>query len=189
MPADPISEILSKVEDKMKKAISSVQGEFATVRTGRASASLLENIMVNYYGTETPLKQLAGISTPEPQLVVIQPWDKNTLSEVEKAILKSDLGLTPTSDGQIVRLPFPPLTEERRAELVKMVKRMAEGGRIAIRNVRREANENLRKLEREKKISQDDLERAQHQVQEITDKHVQEVDQTLERKEKEITEL
>jgi len=187
--SDDISKITNEALDKMKKGVLAVGAEFMTIRTGRASASILDRVVVDYYGTKSPLKTVASIMVPEPQLIVIQPWDKSAIPSIEKAILQSDLGLTPSNDGKIVRLPFPPLTEERRKEMVKLVKKMAEGGRVAIRNVRREANDHLKHLEKEKKISEDDLKRAQDKIQELTDKYISELDEMLKTKEEEIMEV
>lgn len=187
--SDDISNIITEADDKMKKAVLAVANEFMTVRTGRASASILDRVMVDYYGTKSVLKTVASIMVPEPQLIVIQPWDKSSLASIEKAILQSDLGLTPSNDGKVIRLPFPPLTEERRKEIVKIVKKIAEGGRVAVRNVRREANDHLKHLEKEKEISEDDLKRAQDKIQEYTDKYVSEIDDMLKVKEEEIMEV
>lgn len=184
-----IKEVLAETEEKMKKAISVVRSEFGTVRTGRASVSLLDRITVDYFGTPTPLNQLATITAPEPRLLMVQPWDKSTLPNVEKAILQSDLGLTPSNDGTFIRLPIPPLTEERRKELVKVVKGLAEEGRISIRNVRREANEALKAMEKRHEISEDDLHRTEEQVQKLTDNYIKEIDEMLKNKEKEIVEV
>lgn len=184
-----IKKVLAEAEEKMKKAISVVRSEFGTVRTGRASVSLLDRITVDYFGTPTPLNQLATVTAPEPRLLMIQPWDKSTLPSVEKAILQSDLGLTPSNDGTFIRLPIPLLTEERRKELVKVVKGLAEEGRISIRNVRREANEALKAMEKRHEISEDDLYRTEEQVQKLTDNYIKEIDEMLKNKEKEITEV
>lgn len=181
--------ILAEAEEKMKKAISVVRSEFGTVRTGRASVSLLDRIMVDYFGTPTPLNQLATVSAPEPRLLMIQPWDKSILSNVEKSVLQSDLGLTPSNDGTFIRLPIPPLTEERRRDLVKVVKGLAEEGRVSIRNIRREANETLKAAEKRHEISEDDLYRMEEQVQKLTDRYIKEVDEMLTHKEKEIVEV
>lgn len=181
--------VLAEAEEKMKKAISVVRSEFGTVRTGRASVSLLDRIMVDYFGAPTPLNQLATISAPEPRLLMIQPWDKSILANVEKAILQSDLGLTPSNDGTFIRLPIPQLTEERRKELVKVARGLAEEGRISIRNIRREANETLKAMEKRHEISEDDLYRVEEQVQKLTDKYIKEIDEMLGHKEKEITEV
>jgi len=184
-----ISKITNEAEDRMKKAVSAVAAEFMTVRTGRASAAILDRITVDYYGTQSPLKAVANIMVPEPQLIVIQPWDKSVIPNVEKAILQSDLGLTPSNDGTVIRLPFPPLTEERRKDIVKIVKKYAEGGRVAIRNIRRDANDHLKQAEKNKEISEDDLKRAQDNVQELTDKYINEIDEMLSTKENEVMEV
>jgi ribosome recycling factor len=184
-----VKEILKDAESRMKKAVTVVAHEFATIRAGRVSPALLEHVYVDYYGTKTPLNHLASISAPEPLLLIVQPWDKNALPEVEKAILQSDLGVNPSTDGNIIRLAFPPLTEERRKEYVKMVHRMAEDGRVAIRNIRREANESLKELKDEGEISEDEYHRYLHKVQELTDKYVEEINKMLEKKEKDIMEV
>lgn len=181
--------IYAELEAKMDKVISAFQRELATLRAGRASPALLDRIEVDYYGTTTPLNQLAGITAPEPRLLVIQPWDKQVMGEVEKAILKSDLGLTPTNDGNVIRLAIPQLTEERRVELVKFVRKKAEEGKVSIRNIRRDANENIKKLEKSSDISEDERRRAQDRVQEITDKKIEEIDGVTELKEKEMMEV
>lgn len=182
-------EVLAQAEKKMKGAVEGARREFAAVRTGRANPALLERVMVDYYGTPTPLPQLAGITAPEARVLLIQPWDRNALKEIERAILKSDLGLTPTNDGQVIRLVLPPLTEERRRELVKLVKKEAEERRVTIRNIRREANEELKKAEKEGKISEDELRRVQEEVQKLTDRYIGEIDHLVEAKEKEIMEV
>lgn len=181
--------IVAEAEEKMKKRVAGCAAELATVRTGRASAAILDRIVVDYYGTKTALKQMATITVPEPQLMVIQPWDKNVLSEIEKALLQSDLGLTPNNDGTVIRLSFPPLSEERRQELVKITKKIAEEGRVSIRQVRRETNENLKKLEKDKVMSEDERERTQEDIQKITDKYIAEVDELLKHKEEAIMEV
>ncbi len=184
-----ISEIYSSTGERMDKVIIAFQRELATLRAGRATPSLLDRIEVNYYDTMTPLNQLAGIAAPEPRLLVIQPWDKQSITEIEKAILKSDLGLTPSNDGQVIRLTIPQLTEERRKELVKFTRKKAEETKVGIRNVRREANEEIKGLEKDGLISEDERHRSQEQVQELTDGKVKEVDNILQIKEKEIMEL
>ena len=181
--------IVAETEEKMKKRVGGCAAELATVRTGRASAAILDRIVVDYYGTKTALKQMATITVPEPQLMVIQPWDKNVLSEIEKALLQSDLGLTPNNDGTVIRLSFPPLSEERRQELVKITKKIAEEGRVSIRQVRRETNENLKKLEKDKVMSEDERERTQEDIQKLTDKYIAEVDELLKHKEEAIMEV
>ncbi len=184
-----IDEIVKDAEGRMKKAVAATQTEFTTVRTGRASASILDRIVVDYYGAPTPLNQLANVTAPEPQLLVVHPWDKSCIEAVQKAILASDLGLTPSTDGTVIRLPFPPLTEERRVELVKVVKRICEEGRVAVRNIRRDANDHLKSEEKNHEISRDNEERALEKVQKLTDKYVAEIDHMLERKEQEIMEV
>lgn len=184
-----IEEIYFEAEDRMDKVITALQREFATVRAGRATPSLLDRIEVIYYDTLTPLKQLAGVSAPEPRLLVIQPWDKKSIGDIEKAILKSDLGLMPSSDGSLIRLAIPQLTEERRRELVKYVRKKAEESKVGIRNIRRDANEEIKKLEKEAEISEDERHRAQDEIQELTDVKIKEIDRVLEVKEKEIMEV
>jgi len=184
-----ISEIIRSATEHMNKSVTVLGQEFASVRTGRASAVVFDRVTVDYYGVATPLTQVAGIKAPEPQLLVIEPWDKSTLGLIEKAIIASDLGLNPSNDGNVIRVPFPPLNEERRLELVKLCKGYAEEARVAIRNVRREANEKLKRLEKEGSISQDDLRRAEAEVQKITDTHISRVDEALKRKNEEIMEV
>jgi ribosome recycling factor len=184
-----IDQTKKDAETRMKKAVSAVQHEFATVRTGRASASILEKIQVDYYGVQTPLLQIASVNAPEPQLLVVQPYDRNSIKDVEKAILASDLGLNPANDGQVIRVPFPPLTEERRVELVKLCRNYAEEGRVAIRNIRRDANEKLKHAEKDHDISQDDLRRAETEIQKLTDAYIEELDTALGHKEEEIMEV
>ncbi len=184
-----ISEIYRSTGERMDKVIAAFQRELATLRAGRATPSLLDRIEVNYYDTMTPLNQMAGISAPETRLLVIQPWDKQSIPEIEKAILKSDLGLTPSNDGQVIRLTIPQLTEERRKELVKFIRKKAEETKVGIRNVRREANDEIKELEKESLISEDERHRSQEQIQELTDRKIKEVDNILQLKEKEIMEL
>ncbi|HEX21792.1 MAG TPA: ribosome recycling factor [Actinobacteria bacterium] len=184
-----INEVIKNARERMKKAIIATGHELAGVRTGRASASILDRINIDYYGTKTPINQAASISVPESQLLLIQPWDKSIIAEIEKAILNSDLGITPANDGQVIRLPFPPLSEERRKELVKIVKKYAEEGRVAVRNIRRDANEHLKKEEKNHEISEDDLARAEDEVQKLTDGKIKDIDDLLTMKEKEIMEV
>lgn len=184
-----IDDIYRNAEARMEKAIVVLKRELGTVRAGRASPSLLDKVVVDYYGTLTPLNQLATITAPEPRLLVIQPWDKNAISACERGILKSDLGLTPSSDGTVIRLVIPPLTEERRAKLTKVVRKMAEETKVAVRNIRREANEKLKALQKEGNISQDEERRAQQKIQKLTDSYIQKVDQILAAKEAEIMEV
>lgn len=184
-----MTEIFQMTENKMEKSVEVFKKELSTLRAGRAVPSLLDKINVNYYNTLTPLNQLATISAPEPRLLVIQAWDKNVIGEIEKAILKSDLGLNPQSDGNIIRLAIPQLTEERRKELVKTIRKKAEETRVAIRNVRREANDLLKAQEKKGDISEDNLRTAQGEVQDLTNKQIEAVDQFLALKEKEIMEV
>jgi len=180
---------LREAEQKMRTAVSFAQDELSTLRTGRANPKLLDRLLVDYYGTHVPLNQLASFSVPEPRLLVIQPFDRTALAAMEKAILASDLGLTPSNDGNVIRLSFPPLTEERRKDLIKLAHQRAEEGRVAVRNVRRHAKETLERLEREHAISEDDLRRAEKEIQRFTDQHVAEVDQILGLKESELWEV
>lgn len=182
-------DIIKKTRSGMDKAIDALKKDFTKVRTGRASTALLDDIRVDYYGTPTPLNQVGSLTVPEPRMITIQPWEKNLISEIEKAILKSDLGLNPSSDGQVVRIVFPPLTEERRKEMVKLTKRMGEEAKIAIRNARRDANEALKKLEKNKEISEDQLKRGEKDVQEFTDQFVKKVDELVVSKEAEVMEI
>lgn len=184
-----IKDVIKETETYMKGAIESTKREFQAVRTGRASSSILDRVMVEYYGTSTPLNQLANISVPDPRMLVVQPWDKSALNAIEKAILKSDLGLNPVNDGTIIRIPVPQLTEERRKELVKVVKKDAEEKRVVIRNIRRDANEKIKALEKEAHIPEDESKRALDEIQKLTDKYIAEIDSLLERKEKEIMEV
>ena len=184
-----VNQILHQTEEKMKKSIEVTTREFNTIRTGRASASLVEGIKVDYYGNPTPLKQLAGISTPEARLIVIQPWDISALQEIEKAILKSELGITPSNDGKLLRLNIPSLTKERRADLVKMIHKLTEEGRVTIRSLRRDANEQLKAAEKSDKITEDENFKAQDNTQKLTDKYIKQLDDLLKNKEKEIMEV
>jgi len=183
------TEIYQDAEDRMRKAIDVLKADFNSIRAGRANPALLDRLSIDYYGTPTPVKQLATISAPEPRLLIVQPWDKSILPEVEKAILRSDLGLTPSNDGAVIRLAIPQLTEERRAELVKVVRKKAEEARVAIRNVRRDVNELIKKMQKNGEISEDDERRAQEEIQKITDKFIKVVDEQLGHKEAEIMEV
>ncbi len=182
-------DVVEKTRSGMEKSIEALKKEFTKVRTGRASLGLLEDVRVDYYGTPTPLNQLGTMTIPEPRLITIQPWEKKLIPDIEKAILKADLGLNPTSDGQLVRLAIPPLTEERRKEMVKMLKRMGEEAKIAVRNARRDANEQLKKLEKDKQISEDELKRGEKEIQELTDRYVKKTDEVVAAKEKEVMEI
>ena len=184
-----IRDLLKDTKERMDKAVDALRDNLMTIRTGRASPALVERLPVEYYGTLTPLNQLATISVPEPRLLAIRPWDPAALANVEKAILKSELGLTPSNDGKIIRLSIPRLTEERRQELVKVVGKRVEEGKVAIRNIRRDAIEDLREMESEKMISEDDLYRAKDDVQETTDKFVVRMDEIGRDKEQEIMEI
>lgn len=184
-----ITEVLKEAEERMHKGVDALRKEYSTIRAGRANPSILDKVMVDYYGTPTPVNQLANISVPEPRLLVIQPWDKSVLPVVEKAILKSDLGLNPSSDGTVVRIIIPQLTAERRNELVKTVKKKAEDSRVAVRNIRRDTNDHLKKLEKDHLASEDEVKRATDDVQKMTDKFIKEIDHVLEVKESEIMEV
>ncbi len=182
-------EVFGIADAKMRKAVEVLKHELATIRTGRAHPGLVEHIMVDYHGTPVPLNQIASIGIPEARLLVIQPWDKQVLSNVEKAILKSDLGLTPNNDGNIIRLAIPQLTEERRSQLVKVVRKRVEDGRVAVRNVRRDAVEGLRKLKENKEMSEDEQKRAMTRLQQLTDKFIEEIDRIAKSKETELLEF
>lgn len=182
-------QVIATAKDRMTKATQSYSRELASIRAGRASASLLDRITIDYYGAPTPVNQLAGISTPEARLLVIQPYDKSILGEIEKAILKSDLGLNPSSDGMIIRLAIPQLTEERRKELVKVVKKESEEAKVAIRNIRRDANDDLKKLEKNGEITEDELHGFSNDIQKITDEYINKIEQITKDKEKEILEV
>ncbi|HIE13319.1 MAG TPA: ribosome recycling factor [Desulfotomaculum sp.] len=173
----------------MKKAVEHLRKDLSTVRTGRATPALLERITVDYYGTPTPVNQVATINVPEPRLLVIQPWDKSVISNIERAIMKSDLGVNPVSDGSVIRLALPQLTQERRQELVRLVRKKAEEGRVAVRNIRRDANDELKARQKEGGFSEDELKRMQGEVQKLTDKYIKEIDHVLSAKEKEIMEV
>lgn len=184
-----VDEIFEDLKDRMGKSIESLKREYSRLRTGRASVSLLDGIRVSYYDTPTPLNQMASLAVPEPRLIVIQPWDKTAIEDIEKAILKSELGLTPMNDGKVIRISIPPLTEERRKELVKVARKMSEENKVSIRNIRRDANEMLKDLKKEKEIAEDDLFRSQEEVQKATDQFISQVDELCAAKEKEILEI
>ena len=181
-----VQEQMQDARTRMHKAVEALQHELATVRTGRASTGLVDHLKVDYYGTPTPLQQLATISTPDPKLIVISPYDRGALSAIEKAIQKSDLGLQPSNDGALVRLAIPPLTEERRKELAKHVRKRAEEARVAVRNVRRDIHEHIRKLEHDHSISQDDLHRSETELQKLTDDQIAQIDDISSEKEQEV---
>lgn len=180
---------LLDAEERMEKAIASLDRDFAKLRTGRASTSLVDAIKADYYGTPTPISQMASVAVPDSRTLTIQPWDKGGMAAIEKAILKSDLGLTPINDGKIIRISIPPLTEERRRDLVKIARKYGEEAKVAIRNVRRDANDNLKRSEKDKEITEDGLKRGEAEVQKLTDKYVSEVDNRCQAKEKEIMEI
>ena len=184
-----IDDFLQDAGERMKKSVDSVRGEFGSVRTGRASPALLDRINVDYYGTQTPLKQLATISAPEARLLTIQPYDKSSIKGIEKAILESDVGLTPNNDGSLIRLAVPELTEERRKQLVKVIHGIAEEGRVAIRNIRRDVMHDLRELKGEGEVGSDDEHRAEEKLQKLTDSKITELDELMRRKEAEILEV
>lgn len=189
MPNEFVEDVLKSTEEKMRKAVEVLQSDLMTLRTGRASPALVDRVKVEYYGTTVPLNQLATISAPEPRLLVIRPWDPSSVSAIEKAILKSDLGLTPSTDGSVIRLPIPRLTEERRQELVKLVNRRVEEGRVAVRNCRRDGLEELRELEKEKIISEDEFYQARDDLQKLTDKYNERLAEIGQAKEREIMEV
>ena len=180
---------LKDAAEKMDKAIVVLKEELSGVRTGRATPALLSRLTMDYYGTQVPIQQMASFSVPEPRTLVIQPFDKNSIGAIEKAVMQSDIGITPSNDGNVIRLSFPPLTEERRKELIKVVHHRAEEGRVAVRNVRRHSKEALEKLEHEGAISEDDLVRSEKELQKLTDKHVATIDEVLAHKEQELKEI
>ncbi|WP_342525829.1 ribosome recycling factor [Chryseomicrobium sp. FSL W7-1435] len=182
-------QVIAQTKDKMEKSVQVFSREIASIRAGRASASLLDKITVDYYGSSTPINQVAGISTPEARLLVIQPYDKTVLSDIEKAIMKSDIGISPTNDGSVIRLAVPALTEERRKDLAKQVKKEAEEAKVNIRNVRRDGNEDLKKLEKNGEITEDDLRGFQEDVQKLTDTYISKIDDLAKDKENEIMEI
>ena len=184
-----IDELLDEIRQRMQKSVDVLHEDLMSIRTGRASPALVEKLPVEYYGTQTPLNQMASIAVPEPRLLVIRPWDPSALSSIERAILKSDLGLTPMSDGKLIRLNIPRLTEERRRELVKMVSRRVEEARVSVRNLRRDALQDLKDFEKDKMISEDDMFRGKDEVQELTDKFIEKIDEIGKRKEEEVMEI
>src|ERR1051325_2106445 len=192
-PAAPtfssVKDVEANIKSRMDKAVSDLQHEMASIRTGRASLGILDHIRVDYYGTPTPLNQIANLHVPEPSLITIQPWDVSQIDPIEKAIRSSDLGLNPANDGKIIRLPIPPLTEERRKDLVKKLHGAAEHHRVSIRNIRRDGNEAVKKLLKDKKVTEDEEKRAHDEIQKLTDAYMQKIDQAARTKEKEIMEI
>lgn len=182
-------ELRKKTVEKMDVAIEAVKKDFASIRTGRASLALLNGIVVNFYGTPTPLQQVASMSIPDPRQIAIQPWEQRIIPEIEKALMKSDLGLTPSNDGRIIRIMIPLLTEERRKQLVKIVKKRAEESKIALRNIRRDINDEMKKLEKEQHLSEDDVKKFHDEIQKLTDSYIVKVDEALKHKENEIMEV
>lgn len=183
------NDVIKKARIGMDKAVDALKKDMIKVRTGRASTALLDDVMVDYYGTPTPLNQVGTLAVPEPRLITIQPWEKKMLADIERAIFKADLGLTPNSDGQLIRIAIPPMTEERRKELGKAVRKMGEDAKVAVRSARRDANDGLKKLEKNKDISEDELKRGEKEVQELTDSYVSRIDDLVAHKEKEIMEI
>jgi ribosome recycling factor len=184
-----IDDVKADAQDRMEKALDALRRELTSIRTGRASPALIERLDVDYYGTATPLNQLAGITAPEPRLLVVQPWDRGALNSIERAIRSSDLGLNPTNDGQLIRIAIPPLTEERRRDLVKVVRQRVEECRVAIRNIRRDAISSVKQLMQEKMISEDDERRGEQVIQDLTDAHVSQADEIGKQKENEVLEV
>ncbi|MBN1521982.1 MAG: ribosome recycling factor [Candidatus Aureabacteria bacterium] len=184
-----MQQILKDCDDKMKKTLDIVHKEFAGIRTGKASPALVDHIMVDYYGTPTPIKSLAGISIPEPRMMVVSPWDPSSVQAISKAITVANIGINPMIDGKAIRLPIPELSEERRKELIKVIKKKAEDGKVALRNVRREMNDLIKKMEKEKQLTEDDKFEGEKKVQEEIDKYIKEVDELVKHKEKEILEI
>lgn len=184
-----IQELLKQEEARMDKTIEALKQEFASIRTGRASTSLLDKVMVDYYGSQSPVNQVANVTAPEPRLILVKPWDRSMIGSIEKAVLQSDLGLNPSNDGETIRLAIPQLTEERRKELVKVVSKRAEEAKIAIRNIRRDANDSLKKEEKAKTITEDTVKDGQEQIQKLTDKKIKAIDDLRDKKEKDVLEV
>jgi ribosome recycling factor len=184
-----VKEVLSEARAAMDKAVKALKKDMTKVRTGRASVSLLDDVRIDYYGVSTPLSQVATLAVPEARLMTVQPWEKNLIPAIEKALFKADLGMTPSSDGVLIRLPIPALTEDRRREMVKIIKRMSEDAKISVRNARRDANETLKMLEKEKEITEDDLKRSEKEVQQITDEFITAIDTIVQNKEQEVMEV
>ncbi|MBI5195339.1 MAG: ribosome recycling factor [Nitrospirae bacterium] len=183
------AEVKKRLTEKMEKTLEVLKKDLASIRTGRASLSILDGLTVDYYGTPTPLNQVATLAVPESRLITIQPWEPKLIPEIEKAIQKSDLGLNPANDGKMVRVPIPPLTEERRQQIIKHVHKRAEEARVAVRNIRRDGNDEIKKLQKEKHISEDDVKKSTDEIQKITDGHIKRVDEIMSHKEKELMEI
>lgn len=184
-----IQELLTREEGRMDKTIEALKHEFASIRTGRASTALLDKVMVDYYGTPSPINQVANVTAPEPRLILVKPWEKSMIGPIEKAVLQSDLGLNPSNDGETIRLAIPQLTEERRKELVKVVSKKAEEAKVAVRNIRRDANDALKKEEKAKTITEDDAKQGQEKIQKLTDKKIKGIDDLKDKKEKDVLEV
>ncbi|MBD3233624.1 MAG: ribosome recycling factor [candidate division Zixibacteria bacterium] len=184
-----IKDVLKDIESRMKKSVDALDAELKSMRIGKASPALLDNLRVEYYGTKVPINQVANVSAPEPRLLVVQTWEKDMVDEVVKAIMKSEMGLNPSTEGNIIRIPIPPMSEERRKETVKLVKKFGEDCKVAIRNVRRDANDRLKTADKNKEISEDQMRKGQDQVQEVTDKYTKSIDELVEKKEKEVMEV
>ena len=184
-----IEDVYKDIKERMEKSLENLKGDLVKIRTGKATTTLLDGVRVEYYGNMVPLNQVANVGTPDVRLISVQPWEKSMLGEIEKAILKSDLGLTPSNDGNIIRLPIPKLTEERRRDLVKLVKKFGEDTKIAVRNVRRDGNDKIKKMEKDSEVTEDDMRRGLDKIQEITDKFIEKVDEIVEIKDKEIMEV
>lgn len=182
-------DVIKNMSDQMDKTVDALRREYQKVRTGRASTGLLDEIRVDYYGTPTPVNQLATLAVPEPRTITLQPWEAKIIPAIEKAIMNANLGLTPSNDGRVIRLNLPPLTEERRKEIVRQLRKMAEDAKVAVRNIRRDCNDELKRLEKDKKITEDDLKRAEKEVQDVTNSHVAKIDEVLAHKEKEVMEV
>lgn len=184
-----IQELLTREESRMDKTIEALKHEFASIRTGRASTALLDKVMVDYYGTPSPINQVANVTAPEPRLILVKPWEKSMIGPIEKAVLQSDLGLNPSNDGDTIRLAIPQLTEERRKELVKVVSKKAEEAKVAVRNIRRDANDAIKKEEKAKTITEDDAKQGQDKIQKLTDKKIKAIDDLKDKKEKDVLEV
>lgn len=184
-----VKEIFQTQEERMKKSVEALKRDYASLRAGRATPALLDRVSVDYYGTPTPVNQVANVSVPEPRMITIQPWDKAMLPDIEKAIMKSDLGLNPNSDGSVIRLSIPQLTQERRAELAKTIHKKAEEAKVSVRNIRRDANDAIKKLEKEKAITEDENKKSQDEIQKLIDQYIKEIDRVMAAKEKEIMEV